>query len=64
MLIKKFLGIDLKIGGQIVLWIHLVENFLLLFIIVFRSRMMLSSTPNDEFILIASGYRIGQLNLF
>lgn len=60
MLIKKFLGIDLKIGGQIILWIHLVENFLLLLIIIFRSQMMPTSNTNNEFILIASGYRIGQ----
>lgn len=58
-MLKTFLGIDLKKGGLVILWIHLVENFLLFLIIGFRSHFI-PKNSNHEFIVITNGYRIGK----
>lgn len=60
---KKFLGIDLKTGGQIILLIHLVENILLCFIVKFRAHLTANEKSSHEFISYSNkpdGYKIGE----
>jgi hypothetical protein len=59
---KTFLGIDLKIAGQIILCIHIVENILLYLIVMFRAQLT-PANASQEFIVFSDkpdGYKIGE----
>lgn len=59
-MLKTFLGVDLKIGGQIILWLHLVENLLLFLVIALRTHVI-PTNATREFIVILRDYKIGRL---
>lgn len=61
-LLKTFLGIDLKTGGQVILWTHFMENCIIFLVISMKPHVIGERKLNDM-IEFPNNTKIGKIVL-